>query len=489
MKKIIALLCLSILFLVTQSFAQQQQYCGTMGKSPWLTHYQQHKHEYTSVRNNEVMYVPMSIFILGSNSGQGYFPRTSLYRAICQLNIDFAEANIFFYVKGEIQYVNNSAWYNHPEFSGGAEMMNALNIENTVNCYIVENPAGNCGYSSGWLGGIALSKGCLGPGDHTWAHEIGHDLSLPHPFIGWEGTDYNPQMPTPSEIDGQPVELLDGSNCSIAADGFCDTQADYLSYRWSCNSENLSNTVLSDPNGEEFRADGTLFMSYSLDQCSSRFSPQQIEAMRANLQFEKQDYLNQESPLAPIADTDTVQLISPINDVEVPYNFVQLAWNYVPNATHYHVQVSRTSGFELIVKESVTTDTVFNVSNILLANKNYYWRVRPTNRYDYCQTTSVRGTFKTTSEVAGINDVQETTLFTLRPNITSQGNDIQLSLNKMMFGTISLQIISANGVVVASNKFASLQETYINTQKLSKGFYIVQLSINENKYYQKLIIN
>ncbi|NJK83013.1 MAG: hypothetical protein HC912_03550 [Saprospiraceae bacterium] len=51
-----------------------------------------------------------------------------------------------------------------------------------------------------------MSKSCTGRGDHTWAHEIGHALSLNHTFYGWEAignidsTTYNFSLPAPENI-------------------------------------------------------------------------------------------------------------------------------------------------------------------------------------------------------------------------------------------------------------------------------------------------
>ncbi len=83
------------------------------------------------------------------------------------------------------------------------------------------------------------------------------------------------------------VEKMDFSNCYDSGDRFCDTRPDYLNYRWACAPDSLSVTVQKDPNGVEFRSDATLYMSYSLDVCSNRFTDEQIEAMRTNFQFKK----------------------------------------------------------------------------------------------------------------------------------------------------------------------------------------------------------
>jgi len=77
------------------------------------------------------------------------------------------------------RYLSRSEMYNHASTTDAAFQMFDLNIPNTINCYIVDFAAENCGYNLPYAG-VVLDKDCLFPDDHTWAHEIGHNLSLPH---------------------------------------------------------------------------------------------------------------------------------------------------------------------------------------------------------------------------------------------------------------------------------------------------------------------
>jgi hypothetical protein len=258
---------------------------------------------------------------------------------------------------------------------------------------------------------VAIAHSCSGDNDHTWAHEVGHALNLPHPFIGWEGKLYNFNTPTPTvltydytyfhdtidtqvpaPLDTALVELVDGSNCAIAADRICDTPPDYLSYRWECDAENKSLVKQKDPNGDEFYSDGTLFMSYALDQCQNRFSPEEINIMRATLLTEKLNWLATDMPLEPI--TDNPIAIEPVQDQIVPSNGAVLRWKAVPNATHYLVQASRFASFSFKQLDIVTTDT-FAIAGQLTNNLKYYWRIRPFNNRHTCASFSALSTFKT----------------------------------------------------------------------------------------------
>ncbi len=235
--------------------AQIIQHCATPPyKSEWLKRYQQNSDNFQR-GGDTTLYVPVTVHILGTDAGGGYYPVASVLDDFCQLNEDFEPSNIQFFLEGEFNYIDNSSWYNHDNIEDGYEMMTLNNIPNTINCYYVSVAAGSGGYNLPSADGIALRNGNMGPGSHTWAHEIGHNLSVQHTFLGWEGDLYSYSDPTPTEvyynytlfkpvfnpdtiiIDTAEVELVARTNCTTAADGFCDTPPDYLSQGFACNAD------------------------------------------------------------------------------------------------------------------------------------------------------------------------------------------------------------------------------------------------------------
>ena len=435
----ILLLALLPLFAQAQSPTKSElSPCGTPpGLSPWLLEYFARPGEYPT-RNDDTLKAAVQVHWVGRNDGSARFSPNGLLDAFCRLNQDFASTGIRFYFKNDWNKIDSTAWHNHTTTPQGIAMMLANNVPGALNAYFVSNPAGNCGYNLPYAG-VAIGHGCAGPNDHTWTHEVGHALSLPHPFIGWEGKSYTFSTPTPTsltydythfhdtldtqigKLDTALVEYLSGSNCTIAADRICDTPPDYLSNRWNCDGQNKSLVQQKDPNGATFYSDGTLFMSYANDECQNRFSPQQIAAMRANLLSEKADWLTNKIPPPAIVGIPT--LLEPA--ASGPALGTVLRWSSVPNASQYVVQLTRIANFSAVEKEYVTSDTSL-VLGQLVANKTYNWRVRPFNEWQTCTSLSPGSKFLTLTPSSTVEPDAEGWRY--YPTPLSAGDALQLEL-------------------------------------------------------------
>lgn len=490
-----------------------QQPCGTPpGKTAWFKKYQ--ANPAALQRNTDtLLYVPITVHITGTDAGTGYWRVNRLLDAFCKLNQDFEEANLYFYLAGDINYIDSSAWHSHETVLEGGEMMFANNVENTINTYFVSNPAGNCGYNLPYAG-IAMDVGCSGPTDDTWAHEIGHNLSVQHPFLGWEGgvsydgsVEHNYSDPAPTTvtynytffkdtlildtliIDTALVELVDGSNCHEAADGFCDTAPDYLSFRWFCNGDGESPQVQTDPNGETFRSDGSLIMCYSDDPCQSRFTTEQIAAMRANLYDEKPGHLENQTP-GPVLGTDPLALVTPINGEPAQFDAVFLEWEPVDNAVGYIVQVSPLASFNALTDEYVVSETSLALPEALINNRTYYWRVRPFNNYTFCTAMTEAQTFETAqlSSVNTIAAIQQAAVF---PNPQQRGLDWLLQLEsttsldgELIVRTLAGQVISVNPVQLQVGR----NQLNVPTVELPAGWYTLELRTAQGRLVERVVV-
>ena len=500
-------LLLLFCFLINDIIVAQQVLspCGThQGRSQWLKNYQRNPESYP--RSEATLYVPLTLHIVGTDKGKGYILGADLLGSLCTLNEDFSDADIQFFIHDELNFIDNSDYMFHQTILEGADMMFTNNIENTINNYVVSQAAGNCGYNLPYAG-VCLAINCTQPTDHTWAHEIGHNLSLPHPFLGWEGgvshdgsVPHSFNNPAPERvtydytlfqdtlildtviIDTAWVEKVDGSNCTFAADGFCDTKPDYIASRWACDpNTGLSPNGMKDPDGVQFQSDASLIMSYANDDCSYRFTEEQMGAMRANLMDEKPNLLfNQDEPI--LIDNPDITVISPLPGEVQPYDQILLEWEPVENATYYVVRISTNEGlttklFDAIVNEPRAIGEIDKA----FSDRDLYWSVIPFNSYDFCHTYSTPQTFVASSVSNTANNELDKIEF--YPSILNNESNTIYTKYDSNIDQVSLYNINGQKLFTSNEVNRSLTFDY-----LSSGLYILSVEHNGITQHQKIIV-
>jgi len=489
------LCCITLLFTLNLE-AQHIEPCGTPPiKSEWLKNYQANPDAYAK-GGDTTLYVPVTVHVVGTDAGTGYYGMDDIFKTFCQLNVDFESVGIKFHIEGNFNYINNTEWYEHEDFVVGYTMMEENNIPGTFNCYISEGAAGAGGYYSPVSDAVVLAKGNLDLETwHTWGHEAGHYFTLNHTFFGWEGIDYSLNEPTPEYVDGwgvpRLVERMDGSNCMNAADGFCDTPPDYLSSTFFCDSLGFSLQLQKDPDSIFFRSDGGNYMSYANGICNSYFSQEQQSAMRANLVNERQDLLTNQNVIdIPVADT--VLLLAPLESEAVTEAPV-LQWTSVEHANRYYYEINRVSSFSppLLVDEGIVTDTAAYITG-LENNRNYYWRVRPFNSTYPCEGEYTTGVFMTGEGVfVDLQNAEVLDGLTLYPNILPAGEKARLQVNLNAPVDMQIHLIDVNGRQVSTLFEGKANGDFwqdIETPSLSSGLYWVAIEANGVWAQRKLII-
>lgn len=440
-------------------------FCGTLQTEEdlaWLRAYQSSYVPGEFSRGGSTYYIPTKVHIVGTDEGSGYYNLSYLFQAFCELNEKFAETGFIFYIYEDINYIDNSDYYEH-NFLDGGEMMEDYNVNDVANIYFVADPAGNCGYFSPSEDAVAIRNSCGLPGNTTIAHEFGHFFSLPHTFYGWE-------WGTPDDED---QEWVNGDNCNSSADGFCDTPPDYLPYRWFCPGPEQT-----DPFGETFFSDGTLYMSYANDECATRFSEEQMEAMRANLLGPRNDFLDFPEPVYVDVTETPVPLSPPNLALENYYNYVELQWSSAAGAAEYHLQISFSPSFSAIAADVITSDTSYIITE-LAEDKTYYWRIRPLAPANTCEATSLAWSFNTGTLT--MTDVATTDLFeslTVYPNPAVAGQAIQIGYSAAVSEDAEIELVDYTGRLVATDGFTivSGNQTYtFEIPAVSEGFYLVRI--------------
>ncbi len=385
MKKILFLV-FSLYFLSFNSYSQKVDGgCNTRISSiqeEWLKSWVlKHADNYRNVKSG-TLYMPIKAHIVGRDNGTGYYSLATLLQVICELNTRYQPVGFYFYLDPEINFIDNSLFYEDGSSQDAYSSMAVNNVADEINMYFVQASPGLCGYYAPWLDCVCIIGSCGQPGGTTITHELGHFFNLPHTFNGWEGGN----TPSPAEL-----ELVNGSNCSTAGDYFCDTPADFLSYRWNCPYQGTQ----TDPTGTPYNPDPTFYMSYASDICTNRFSNLQIGAMLANANT-RTTLINQGTPNMTIV-TQLPTNCTPSNfDFDLIPNQTILRWTKPSNASYSLVQLASFGG-GAIIKEVITSDT-FLVLNNLNASSPYQWRVRGFNvgyTCDNATTFSAWNTFST----------------------------------------------------------------------------------------------
>ncbi len=372
-------LVIAILFILPL-VAQNKGGCGTIRPENFQHFTSENERSMNSVfapSRAAVRNVPVVYHVVAKNNGTGAVSLKTIFETHCQLNIGFQQPQVHFYIH-EIDTIYDDALWSMSDGAGGTDhslgyaAFSDYNFTNYVNVYITGQMPGLCGFATfpGWAprgGGLFLNKSCCGKNEQTIPHEMGHFLNLDHTFN-----------------QTNPVEYVNGTNCTTKGDGFCDTPADFLDSRTACPYTGLQ----TDPNGDLYNVviDETLFMSYFNDNCINRFSPQQQNEMNSVLSGTRSGLLNHTAP--NVSPLDAAIMISPKDgDTTVNSISTRFEWRAVARAQYYVLFVQSASSSVVLV-DTLIKDTFFSVAN-LAPNKGYKFKVIPISFTNTCGDNAV----------------------------------------------------------------------------------------------------
>jgi hypothetical protein len=501
MKKIYALL--TALVFATASFAQQSSnWCGTGQPTQANYEFLENLHAmgiHEARVTNEVIHIPMKIHIIRNSAGVGNFNFSDALRNMCELNDWYRPHGIQFFLRGDVNYIDNTQWSSNFQ-RGDENTINPIhNVANVINVYYVNMTAvGLCGFANfpgtgspsqtTRQGAVYLSPGCSGVGNTTFAHELGHHLNLMHPF---QTTSDNPAGIQGERITRNTSEVAPrlSANCTTAGDRFCDTPADYIGDRWSCPR---SHTQL-DINGDVFNPDATLIMGYANDNCVTRFSPQQVTAMRATLTIvngvsgPRRYWLN--PPMDPYDTiTSTPTMLEPaVGQTGVAQNFAFFKWRKVPGATMYLLRLR--FNFNTLEEILVSDTSYLYTGTKLNANVNYRWSVAAINHKITCINWTPDRTFTTVANGVSVAEL-ENLKFQVYPTVVGNGDRIKIEFQESLSGDVEVAIQDMSGRTInremVSLTAGGIHETSINSQ--SAGIYFIKVSQNGFSQFERIVV-
>ena len=440
-------------------------------------------------RSGAIKYIPVRYHLYAKNDGTGRLTIKNVFDNLCAINKLYADQDIIFYIK-EIKLSNNTNIYNDPSATTSAASLssiaNSTSNRNAVNIFVASkaNAAdlGVLAFYSPTGDYIVANMNYVNSKGGTLAHEIGHYFSLAHTFYGWECGDFDPINPPNNVCYNILTEYYDRTklypngklHCNIAADGFCDTQADYnLGFGW--NGCQWSGTI-DDPDGNILNPDEDNMMSYFLD-CISKFSNEQKTAIHLDYNSPSRSFLRT-SVYTPKGDiSGVVNYLFP-GDSVWSYDSVQFRWDAVPNATNYFVEVSELPSFTVNTISWITTrlDTVLRN---LKPSKSYYWRVFPYNPNSIC-FTPVSKKFYNTSVKTASNDVYLSSWnATLRFDFKTR--ELVLISNETI-DQVELKIYNPEGKI-SSRQIVSLEDGSVSlgSGNQAAGLYFYTLEARNRK--------
>ncbi len=457
-------------------------------------------------RNGGPYYVPVNYWLVAKSDGSGRLPFKNVIDHLCAMNKIYENLDIVFYLNGASN-VNNNYIYDDPSSTLGKAYINQIMLsnKNAINIFTasIANASDPNVLAFYTRDGdyVVTNKNYVNSDASTIAHEVGHYFSLAHTFYGWEGTIYkdlteNCIKATPTVVTGLgfpvDVEYVDrdrpGPNgkkhCEVAADGFCDTPADYnLGYGWTggCNYDDCA----KDPDNVKLDPMETNFMSYFLN-CIAVFTTQQKEAIVKDYLSNNRNYLRRTQAYNPLPlITDPVIYIKPTTSNQpIGYDIVSFDWEDVPNAEYYIFEVAENTGFNINAKTYILnhSDTVLTT---LKAKKTYFWRVTPYNKNSFCSVPKL-ASFTTPSWTVAADDLN-TEHKSFISFAGKQGG--QLFFNSETRSSYILQIVNVNGAV--QHEIAIMANSGMNAIDLpmcAQGFYFYRVwDANDLKFTGKFL--
>ncbi len=448
---------------------------------------------------NVLNYIPVKIHMVAYDDGSRPIAVLSVLKMMCSLNTAYADQNFQFYIK-DMVVLNNTTITEMPQSSGGALQMSLNKDSKAINIFVVNkiNKDGVAGYYQGPAGSsndfIVIQKDYISD-VRVAPHEVGHYLSLPHTFHGWDSdpwdaTKHGNPVTSLFAPDGLTLnELADSSNCGVknVGDGFCDTPADY---NFGTNSCSFS-LVVKDRIGNTLAPQTNNFMNYFFGCNGYIFTPNQKDAVVNSYNSTGRRDIRGTSPLNATVIKNAAVLIKPVGGQNtVSADSVELDWNDVEGATRYLVQYDVVSTFELQVVSTITKESKWTIRN-LIPGRTYHWRVIPFNDYSTCYPDPSRTTFKAGGATA-TPDIPEVKSFLVAPNPIQENKQLSIYLEtKTSFnGTLSIYDVRGSRIQFQSKeRFQSgLTTKTFDLSGLSAGVYMVTLTSEKGVANRKIVV-
>lgn len=280
-KLLLSLLAVASIFMTSIAQEENHQECGIQVGPESEAYFQRTAKAWNrflktydaTIESRSADYIPVQIHIVRRSDGTGGISVNDINQAIAEANSYYINANIQFFICGDVNYIDNNTYYSFDKSEESALIAGDY-VSNVLNIYFMNTVTSGanslCGYGHfPWIPNdvIVMANSCVLNGS-TFVHEIGHYFSLLHTHEPYYGN-----------------ELVNGSNCSTAGDQLCDTPADPKLSSSNVNTACEYTGTTTDANGDTYVPDPHNMMSYSRKYCRDYFSPDQY----ARIAFSRQN--------------------------------------------------------------------------------------------------------------------------------------------------------------------------------------------------------
>jgi hypothetical protein len=510
MIRLLSLFSLCLLYMASANAQLQFHHCGTDHQADTEVKAKMLRNRQNidpavlqaAMANRNTRYIPTTLHLVGNENGAGFANAAEAVKMLCKLNTDFADQNIMFYLASPVNYIYDNTIYADAYDWGAQSIMGSYKVNNTLNIFVNGNTSRPvAGYYTPWQDFVFIQNGYANGTSTTITHELGHFFTLPHTFYGWEGVDarvdYNGQS-VPTVINGAPVEYVvrsgGNANCNNAADGFCDTPADYISQRFFCPVT----ANVKDPAGDFIAPDASMYMSYASDACHAQFSQEQKNAMLADIISRGWNNFNAPGSLDTVSGAN-INSVSPLeaSTVSPSGNTVRLEWDTTGanGSTLWLVTVERVFNnipLGVVYSQSVSNQTFLDVpTSALGSNRQFRWNVKPMTPTYTCASYSNYFSFNTGIIASTETQNALNTGLNIFPNPNRTGV-VKMKVESTKDQDASLKIYSFDGRLVYEQEsiFLNAGSQILNLElgQLGTGNYMIVLTTEQTSLQGKLIL-